>query len=512
MHYKEYGIKGISITQGYEQLPNTPLLLERLYFIPEATKEKYISKREERIALKTKPTSVDSRLREYQNQDVGFLMSLKNKAIFNQQRTGKTPTSLVTMRELKETNAVFIVPNSTLYTWQTEYKKWINDNVTVINSEIPKKKRKEIIENFKGTIITTYGIATNDFEYFKKRKPETLLIDECHRLRNYKGMKSSSSPKLAKAIVKLGREVKQRYALSGTPAPNKAYHIYGTLAFLYPNLFKSYWGFVEYYFDIDEKIINRDLDTRKMVGGFRSKEKQKELQQFLEGISVQRKRVDVMKWVNEIEPRKILLPPTKKQIKYEEQMKEMYETEHVEALNDLDRLTKQRQIILNPEMLGLKDKGAKLKWVKDYLEDYPEKSIIFVSMFTSLLKRMKEEIKGAELLIGDTSDANRERLEESFNKKETKILLANIDVAKEGMKLYGADTLVFLDRSLTVEDNNQMMDRLIPISEAIAKDKDPQDIIILQVDLYTEHYLDKMATDNATLTEIINNYGRTLHD
>lgn len=505
--------KGISRSKGYEQLPMSPTLLKRLTFINPNLKQEILNKRSSIIALKNQPASIDPNLRDYQNQDVAFLMSIKNKGVFNQQRTGKTPTTLVTMRELNQQDALIIAPKSTIYSWRTDYKTWMKMDATILSSQIPKKKRKEIIENQRGTLIMTYGIAKNDVEMLLKRKPPTIVVDEAHRLRNFKGSQvNSRSPQMAKAIHKLSMKAQYRYALTGTPNTGETYKIYGILAFLFPRLFKNYWDFIDYFFQVDEQIINSDYDTVNVIQDFISPEKEREMQEFLELISVQRKRKDIMKWLNELEPKTIEIPATKKQIKYSDEMHKYYEANDVEAINDLDRMMKERQLAIDPEMtLGLKGKGAKTQWIIDYIDDYPDKSIIFVSSFTSYLKQLNKMFQESRLLIGDSSDEQRDRTEEAFNNKEFKILFANIEVAKEGMKLYGADTMVFIDRTLTYTDNEQVMDRILPISEAIAKDKEPQEILILSTDLPIERYLNRMLTKKASRAEIINNYGRALH-
>ena len=103
-------------------------------------------------------------------------------------------------------------------------------------------------------------------------------------------------------------------------------------------------------------------------------------------------------------------------------------------------------------------KSAKTDWIHDYLKDYPEKTVMIASAFTSYLKLIHKEIPNSVLMIGGMSDKRKSEIEKDFNNKKIKVLLANIDVAKEGMKLYGADTLIVVDRSLTYTDNEQLFD------------------------------------------------------
>ena len=502
-------IEGLSQKNNISIFPASPTLLKSLNIDDSA----YLNLRNELISKKNLPASYDDRLRDYQNQDVGFLMSLKSKAVFNQQRTGKTPTTLVTMRLMNEYSNLIICPGSIIYKWQDEFIKWHGGPVQVLDSRMSKKKRIQEIENFKGTLIISYGIARNDVNHLLKRKPENIVVDEAHRLRNYKGMRSPYSPQLAKAIIKIAQNTDKHYALTGTPSPNKPENIYGILAFLFPKLFNSYWGFINYFFKVEDRIINAEMDTIKEIVDFKNKQKERELQEFLETVSIQRKRKDVMRWLKEVKPTPIKIPPTKTQLKYLKELREYFEIaeEELTTINVLERMLREQQVATEPKLLDLKAKGVKTDWIKEYISDYPEKSIIFISKFTSYLNYLHaEHLKDAVLLTGAVSNKKRQKIETDFNNKKFKIILANIDVMKEGMTLWGTDAMIFLDTSLTYTDNEQCWDRLLPTTQQIAEEKGDQEIILLRTDTPIENYLYQMLKLKKSKTDIINDYKRFL--
>ena len=483
----------LSKTQKDKIFPATPTLLGVLNIDTKL----YNIKRNELLKKKTETVIYDKRLRDYQNQDVHFLIQMKQKAIFNEQRTGKTPTTLVTMRILQENLNIIIAPGSTLYSWKKEYDKWHKGNAIIY--EGTKAKRKKLLENFSGTLIMTYGIALNDKDILLKRKFDAIVVDEAHRLRNFKGMRSKHSPAFAKAIMELSKNIKGRYALTGTPAPNYPYNIFGIYHFLMPKLFKSYWQFIDYYFDVKDVVINRQLDTIKEIGGYLNQIKEQEAVEFLE-------QKEVMLWLPEIDIQKISIDATKTQLKALEEMHEFYEYKDIEAMNDLDRMTKERQIANDPRIVGLKTKGAKTLWLEQLLKDYPDKTFIFASESTSWLKILDKELKNSKLLIGGLNNKQKNIIETDFNNGKYQILLCNIQVAMEGMKLWRADKLIFLSRDLTQSYNTQMGDRLVPITEAIALEKPHQEIIILKTNTDIEDYIDLMLNNKFSKSEIINNY------
>ena len=61
-------------------------------------------------------------LRNYQQEDANFLASLPCSACFNEQRTGKTPTALETIkiRNLQDDRILIVTTASSLYQWKDD--------------------------------------------------------------------------------------------------------------------------------------------------------------------------------------------------------------------------------------------------------------------------------------------------------------------------------------------------------------------------------------------------------
>ena len=67
-----------------------------------------------------------------------------------------------------------------------------------------------------------------------------------------------------------------RYPLSGTPSVNTPEDTFATLQFIMPSTFDSYWTFAYYFFDVDRNFMGG-----REIKGYKSEEKQKELQEIL---------------------------------------------------------------------------------------------------------------------------------------------------------------------------------------------------------------------------------------
>lgn len=81
-------------------------------------------------------------LRDYQLEDVQYLLRKDAMGLFNEQRTGKTPTSLTVMRARDIKHLLIVCPATLLYNWAHECTKWLDTtDVCIIESA---KKFREI--------------------------------------------------------------------------------------------------------------------------------------------------------------------------------------------------------------------------------------------------------------------------------------------------------------------------------------------------------------------------------
>ena len=241
--------------QGNEVYPTTKTLLTKLglSLTPTAAQDTILNKLPDEESF--------NNLREYQLEDVKFLAARRNAACFNEQRTGKTPIALSTMKAKGVDKLLIIAPASTLYTWAKECKVWWFDNLPIYVCDGSAKKRKEMIRGWKsGALIISYECLrevtrsrysndglfkeveiTGDYGEIKRHKDISgVILDEAHRIKNHKS-------KQAAALFGLDY-IPNKLALTGTPAPGKQHEIYSIVHWLFPTIFSGYWRFIEYYF------------------------------------------------------------------------------------------------------------------------------------------------------------------------------------------------------------------------------------------------------------------------
>lgn len=422
---------------------------------PYPTKRKLPQNQKRPLPLKN---SNLTNLRDYQIEDVKFLKKLETAGCFNEPRTGKTPTALIVFSEKHINKFVIVVPASALYPWADECATW-TDYPAVVCTGTPLQKHKIIEKWEQGALIISYGSLkeprTNLLSAILRKHPDGCIIDEAHRIKD----RNSAN---AIACFNLAIQIKNRLALTGTPAPNKPDEIWSILHFLLPEQFKSYWNFVNDFCYVSTRM-NQYGTQFKDVGALKPS-KTSELQHILNNIATMRKRKDVMQWLPEKEPPvRIKLPATKEQEKYLDELKNFFETEEIITQGILDRLIRYRQICLHPALINLKGKSPKLEWIKDYLADYPDRPTILFSKFTSFIHILDTTLEKYphKLIIGDVSSENRTKAIAEFQSGKINLLLINIDAGKENLTLDRAEVAIFTDKFPPAGDIDQAEARFI---------------------------------------------------
>lgn len=448
------------------------------------------------------------KLREYQKEDADFLASKNCSACFNQQRTGKTPTALETIKLRKLTNKriLIVTTASSVLQWKSEYEKWLN-KPCVICTGTPKQKEKIINNWTHGLVVSIDSFKTTAkseglIKQIMKQKPQQIILDEAHKIKNPKSAN-------AQAIFKTTK-IPYRLALTGTPAPGKPYDVYSILRFLFPSSFRGFWKFLEDYFIIEENTVYINGNGRS----FKTYEKfkpgqEKKLQELLATFSTQRKRKDVMQWLPDKYYEQIKLECNTQQKKYLKELKETFKTEGIVTTGTLDRIVRYRQICLSPALLGLKGKSPKTEWIYQYIKDNPDEQIIIFSKFTSYLIELSEKIPTTwAMIIGKTPLKQRGKFIEDFQNNKFQIMLLNIDACKEAITLDNAETTIFTDKYPPIGDIEQAEDRFIASTPDKAH-KAHKIIEIMMKDTFDEE-LYSLLKQRKSETDIINNYNKYL--
>jgi len=493
------------------------------------------------------------KLRNYQQADVDYLSQQKQIAIFNEMRTGKTPTSLKIyekwcQQENKEMSLLIICPATLQNHWQVSVEQWL-EKPSVILTNLTFSQRQNVYRKFSygKPIIAIISKDTfkGDSFFFKVWRtgqptfPFVIIIDEAHFLRNWTSQQSE-------AVYTLN-DNKYKMVLTGTPLVNHGADIFGILKFLKPELFPNYWDFCERYFYIHhywKKIENRygkefSFLIRKALG-YRGKKEKEELNGIINTFSVSHTQKEVMTWLPKVEFREIKLQMEKEQAQVYNRWLDSWDKK-----NPLQLLTWMKTIILYPPALikykevmmddgtilvdpKLNERtdpllesekkllknitGAKILWVNDFcLNQEKDLSILIFStrtatfleplafyLNTSFSYRGRNDKVG--LIVGSVSQKKRLETVNDFQKGKIRVLLCNIISAGVGLNLSQADIVIFADRAWSPADNQQAEDRFLPVDETNVK---PKVVIDLVMEKTIDEKVLKLLSKKQDITKLV---------
>ncbi|KAJ4296232.1 DNA-dependent ATPase fun30 [Kalmusia sp. IMI 367209] len=189
----------------------------------------------------------DVELKDYQVVGLNWLNLLWQNGISgilaDDMGLGKTCQVISFLSHLKESNVrgphVIVVPGSTLENWAREFEhfsKEINFRIYYGAQNERMEMQDEILDYIQSgdtdVILTTYDLAwkKQDNSFLRKCKPQAIIFDEGHCLRNSNTLRYKSLMKIS---------AKCRLLLTGTPLQNSLQELASILAFLMPDIFDN---------------------------------------------------------------------------------------------------------------------------------------------------------------------------------------------------------------------------------------------------------------------------------
>lgn len=453
--------------------------------------------------------NLNSPLRRYQLEDVHTLETLPSAGIFNEPRTGKTPTAITLMKRIGKYRNLVVCPASLTLNWKKEIEQWWPEAEAYPVSGSTSRKRMKAYDEFAQfarrpkVLVISKDTMKGDFvthAIFANEKFDTCFVDEAHFLRNY-GTNQS------KAVFKIKAD--RRYAMTGTPTVNHPSDIWGILHFLDPVAYPSFWQFTARYFDTFPSEYSQGLEY-----GEPKDHRKEELKELVGLVSVQRKRSEVMAWLPKKQYSKLPAKMEGKQLKLYNDMKEFFVAVDEDSGKELDtsgimaQLMRMRQLCLDPRLVGFDVPGAKTKVLTDYLQNRRE-PIVIMSMFTSYLKMIAPDIekigRKVGFVHGEMSSTEKQSTVDAFQAGRIDVLFGNIIACGVGHTLDRSNTVMFLDRAWTPAENDQAEDRVCPTSET----KNHAHLIIdLECEGSIDSRINAVLKTKRTLIDFINQGGR----
>lgn len=313
---------------------------------------------------------------------------------------------------------------------------------------------------------------------------DTVVCDESHRALVGTGSAQKTTQTRA-GMVLLPSE--RRIALSGTPMRGKPEQLWGTLNWLDPESYRSYWKWVKEFFHCYQGAFGWVVENDPA--------KHPKLAESLRPVMLRRTKAEVAPELpakmyagehaipgDAGSPIGVWLDPSpemRKQItEFEREGAIFGEAGEVTAEGPLALYTRARQLAGTfcevegegeDARLAPTIRSPKYEWLKAWLEAAsPEDKIVVVSQFTSILSLYGAalEAEGYEVvqITGKVSQRARTRAVELFQHGSAQVCMLNIAAGGVALTLDAADYMVFLDETTIPDETEQAEDRIHRVS------------------------------------------------
>ena len=408
------------------------------------------------------PAGLKASLRQYQLEGLNWLQRLRKARLSgilaDDMGLGKTIQTLAHLQLEKETGrlrraCLILAPTSVLGNWYEEAKRFTPDLKVLIYHGLLRHQMRQFDDY--DLIISTYGVAQRDKEFFVKYNFYYLVLDEAQVIKN-------TQTKTRQIIQQL--QSKHRLCLTGTPLENHLGELWSLFHFLAPGFLGTQKQFRQLFQQPIEK--HQDEAVRSALV--------RRLQPFV----LRRSKNQV---ASEL-PQKTEITRT---IDLTGFQRDLYETIRMttersvrEAIAKqglgksqwvfLEALLKLRQVCCDPRLIEHEDErakhaSAKLDVCLELLDNLMEegRSVLVFSQFTSMLALIEAALvaRGYNYLMLTGKTRNREQIIQRFQAGEAPIFLISLRAGGVGLNLTRADTVIHYDPWWNPAVEDQATDR-----------------------------------------------------
>jgi len=395
---------------------------------------------------------------------------------------------------------LIVTPGSVVSSWKWHINEiWPGARVAVINP----KNRDDLIKKLRQPYhyYVIHWEALRLIEELQDVHWWHVIIDEAHRAKNPKAQQTWYLKKLRTSY---------KTALSGTPADNAPQDLWSILNWLYPKTWSSHNRFDNYFIKIQMHnkgacfaVVGKEDGTTEPCGGYHKGTFKKvvgvanidELQEAIAPYYIRRLKENVIddlpdKYYTQID---VQLDARQRRI-YNQMRSSMlswlgaHEDEPMPAPIVISQLTRLKQFALayaevittkkfdkkaeewrEVRTVKLTEPSSKLDAAMQKIVDNPDKQMVVFSESKQIINLLSVRLDAAKItyakLTGDTPQAARGSVVQSFQDGLARIFLGTIHAGGEGITLTAASTVIFLDRTWNPSKNRQAEDRLHRIGQ-----------------------------------------------
>lgn len=375
---------------------------------------------------------VEAELRDYQELGVKWLSMLNHYGfggiLADDMGLGKTLQTIAFLTAvLKESqNALILAPSSLVYNWQDEFGKFAPHlDIAVVYG--PKPLRDNLIAEKHQVMITSYASFRQDVEEYGRLSFDYLILDEAQVMKN-------DRTKIAQHLRNF--EVKNTFALSGTPIENHMGELWSIFQIVLPSLLPAKKEFLKMPADLVARYVQPFIMRRK----------KEDVLQELPDLTEVIYRNDLQDSQKAI----YLAQLQQMQERVRSATDEELNRDKIEILSGLMRL---RQICDTPALFleDYQGDSGKLDSLRELLEQIHSSNhrVLIFSQFRGMLDLIEQELQSLEMesfkITGSTPAKDRQEMTTAFNEGQKDAFLISLKAGGVGLNLTGADTVILVD-------------------------------------------------------------------
>lgn len=457
-------------------------------------------------------------LYQYQKDDLERLLKSDESFLnLSEMGTGKTPVAIGLAMMKGYESTLIVCPKTLRLEWERQIEDWTGIK-PLVSKRSSTRRLDPLFEDM--TKETHNPFFVGNYETFRTKRHRELLnsypfelviLDEAHKLRN-------SSTSMTRGMLEfLSNHPGIRVlAMTGSPIVNTPGDIHTLLCMVRPTEFnlRNRSSFEYRYSTLKVvsllKCFNCGNITTRLwdsvcpkcgstrMGIITSKKfeggrNMVELKERTSPYTIRHSKKEVLPWLPSVYNRKVILSmPTDQYQTYKQMERELFimldNGEPLWAPGVLSKLTRLRQLNLDPRILGVNAQGAKTSFLKELIESTDEPIVIF-SCFEEYIELLDKELQYPKVLItGKIDPDDRMKNTKKFQEDNSvKLALGTIQCMGEGITLTRASTVVLVDRWWTPAAQDQAIGRLHRIGQ-----DEPVEVIIPVTENSIDSSLDKV--------------------
>ena len=375
---------------------------------------------------------VDAELRDYQELGVKWLSMLDHYGfggiLADDMGLGKTLQTIAFLSTvlMDSKNALILAPSSLVYNWQDEFGKFAPHlDIAVVYGSKP--MRDSLIAEKHQVMITSYASFRQDVEEYGRLSFDYLILDEAQVMKN-------DRTKIAQHLRNF--EVKNTFALSGTPIENHMGELWSIFQIVLPGLLPAKREFLKMPAELVARFVQPFIMRRK------KEDVLQELPDLTEVI-----------YRNDLQDSQKAIYLAQLQQMQERVLKATDEELNRDKIEILSGLMRLRQICDTPALFleDYQGDSGKLDSLRELLEQIKSSNhrVLVFSQFRGMLDLIERELQNLEMeafkITGSTPAKDRQEMTTAFNDGQNDAFLISLKAGGVGLNLTGADTVILVD-------------------------------------------------------------------